>query len=68
MWAMVSTLLSTTVGTQLLLALAVAGVALCLVPGVRRALRHQIAWGVAMQSSIVVATVNGVRGRWDVWR
>jgi cellulose synthase/poly-beta-1,6-N-acetylglucosamine synthase-like glycosyltransferase len=67
-WAMVSTLLSTTVGTQLLLALAVAGVALCLVPGVRRALRHQIAWGVAMQSSIVVATVNGVRGRWDVWR
>jgi cellulose synthase/poly-beta-1,6-N-acetylglucosamine synthase-like glycosyltransferase len=67
-WAAVSALLSTTLGTQLLLVLAVAGVALCLVPSVRRALKHQIAWGVAMQSSIVVATVNGVRGRWDVWR
>lgn len=67
-WAAVSTLLSTTLGTQFLLGAAVAGVALCLVPRVRRALKHQIAWGVAMQSSIVVATVNGVRGRWDVWR
>ena len=67
-WAAVSALLSSTAGAQLLLALAVAGVALCLVPSVRRALKHQIAWGVAMQSSIVVATVNGVRGRWDVWR
>ena len=67
-WAAVSTLLSTTLGTQLLLVLAVAGVLLCLVPRVRRALKHQIAWGVAMQSSIVVATVNGVRGKWDVWR
>ena len=67
-WAAVSALLSTTLGTQFLLGLAVAGVVLCLVPGVRRALKHQIAWGVAMQSSIVVATVNGVRGRWDVWR
>lgn len=67
-WAAVSTLLSTTLGTQILLGMAVAGVALCLVPRVRRALTHQIAWGVAMQGSIVVATVNGVRGRWDVWR
>ncbi|MDB4891760.1 MAG: hypothetical protein JWL61_3615, partial [Gemmatimonadetes bacterium] len=41
---------------------------LCLVPHVRRALRAQITWGLAMQSSIVVATVNGVRGRWDVWQ
>ena len=67
-WAVVSTLLSTALGTKLLLGAAVAGVALCLVPRVRRALGHQIAWGVAMQGSIVVATVNGVRGRWDVWR
>lgn len=67
-WTAVSTLLSTTLGTQVLLGLAVAGVALCLVPRVRRAVKHQIAWGMAMQSSIVVATVNGVRGRWDVWR
>ena len=67
-WAAISALLSTTLGTQVLLVLALAGVALCLVPRVRRALKHQIAWGVAMQSSIVVATVNGVRGRWDVWQ
>ena len=67
-WATASTLLSTTLGTQLLLGFAIVGAALCLVPRVRRALKGQIAWGVAMQSSIVVATVNGVRGRWDVWR
>jgi cellulose synthase/poly-beta-1,6-N-acetylglucosamine synthase-like glycosyltransferase len=67
-WAGVSALLSSRVGSQLLLALAVIGAALCLIPRVRRALKGQIAWGVALQSSIVVATVNGVRGRWDVWR
>lgn len=67
-WAVITTLLSTTLGTQVLLGLAVAGVMLCLIPRVRRVVKSQIAWGVAMQSSIVVATVNGVRGRWDVWR
>lgn len=67
-WAGVSALLSTRLGTQLLLAAAVLGAGLCLVPRVRRVLAGQIAWGVALQSSIVVATVNGVRGRWDVWR
>jgi len=67
-WAAVSALLSGSLGTEILLGLAVVGVALCLVPGVRRRLAHQVAWGMAMQSSIVVATVNGVRGRWDVWR
>lgn len=67
-WAAVSALLSTTFGTQLLLGLALAGVMLCLIPRVRRMLKSQLAWGLAMQSSIVVATVNGVRGRWDVWR
>jgi hypothetical protein len=67
-WAAISTLLSSSVGALLLLVAAVAGVALCLVPRVRQKLKDQLAWGVAMQSSIVVATVNGVRGRWDVWR
>jgi cellulose synthase/poly-beta-1,6-N-acetylglucosamine synthase-like glycosyltransferase len=67
-WAAISTLLSSSVGAQLLLVAAVAGVALCLIPRVRQKLKDQLAWGVAMQSSIVVATVNGVRGRWDVWR
>ena len=67
-WAGVSALLSSRLGTQLLLAVAVLGAVLCLIPRVRRTLTGQIAWGVALQSSIVVATVNGVRGRWDVWR
>jgi cellulose synthase/poly-beta-1,6-N-acetylglucosamine synthase-like glycosyltransferase len=38
------------------------------VPRVRRAFATQIVWGVAIQASIVVATFNGLRGRWDVWR
>jgi hypothetical protein len=67
-WATVSTLLSSRLGTELLLAAVVAAVVLCLIPGVRRVLKGQLAWGMAIQSSIVVATVNGVRGRWDVWR
>lgn len=67
-WAAVSSLLSSRLGTQLLLVAVILGATLCLIPRVRRVLKGRLAWGVAMQSSIVVATVNGVRGRWDVWR
>jgi hypothetical protein len=42
--------------------------ALVLLPRVRRKFATQVAWGIALQTSIVVATVNGLRGRWDVWR
>ncbi len=35
-------------------------------PGAR--LRHALAWGITMQAAIVVATWNGLRGRWDVWK
>jgi cellulose synthase/poly-beta-1,6-N-acetylglucosamine synthase-like glycosyltransferase len=41
---------------------------LCLIPRVRRVLKEQLTWGLAMQSSIVAATANGMRGRWNVWR
>jgi len=41
---------------------------LLLLPPLRRKLATQVAWGIALQTSIVVATVNGLRGRWDVWR
>lgn len=41
---------------------------LLLLPPLRRRLTTQVAWGIALQTSIVVATVNGLRGRWDVWR
>lgn len=30
--------------------------------------RRRIVWGFAMQGAILVATWNGLRGRWDVWR
>lgn len=67
-WSLISMLLSRQGGPQGLVATAVAGALLCLVPRVRRILKGQLAWGVALQSSVVMATVNGVRGKWDVWR
>jgi cellulose synthase/poly-beta-1,6-N-acetylglucosamine synthase-like glycosyltransferase len=47
--------------------LTLAFLAACLHARVRRAVRTQIAWGVALQGSVVLAAVNGMRGRWDVW-
>lgn len=31
-------------------------------------LRQALVWGLAMQGAVVVATWNGLRGRWDVWK
>ena len=67
-WIVLSLVASSPRGVPVLAAAGAVLLLLCLVPHVRRALRAQIAWGLAMQSSIVVATVNGVRGRWDVWQ
>ena len=66
-WTVAVVVLASNLRVPLLIGAALAVLVVCLVPHVRRVLRAQIAWGVAMQSSIVVATVNGVRGRWDVW-
>ena len=33
-----------------------------------RAAGRVVAWAVSLQAAILVASVNGVRGRWDVWR
>ena len=68
LWLLVSLLAASALGLPLLIGSGGVLIVLCLVPHVRRALRAQIAGGLAMQSSIVVATVNGVRGRWDVWQ
>lgn len=35
--------------------------------GIGRRVRGILGWGLAMQGAIVVATWNGIRGRWDVW-
>ncbi|HEX9485138.1 MAG TPA: glycosyltransferase [Gemmatimonadaceae bacterium] len=66
-WTAGRAIAASSYGVSLLVDAVVAVALLCLIPRARRALRAQIAWGVAMQGSIVVATVNGVRGRWDVW-
>ncbi len=54
--------LASLVGLMLLLALA--GL---MVRPIRTAARTRLAWLFALQSAVVVATVNGARGRWDVW-
>jgi cellulose synthase/poly-beta-1,6-N-acetylglucosamine synthase-like glycosyltransferase len=66
--AALSALVASPAGAQLLIVAGVAVLVLCVVPRTRRILAHQVAWAVALQSSVVVATVNGMRGRWDVWR
>jgi cellulose synthase/poly-beta-1,6-N-acetylglucosamine synthase-like glycosyltransferase len=56
-------------GTMPLTGLAVVLVlAVLLVPAVRRRVAHQLEWGVSLQAAVVVATVNGLRGRWNVWQ
>jgi cellulose synthase/poly-beta-1,6-N-acetylglucosamine synthase-like glycosyltransferase len=56
------------VGQQLTLFGMLAAAIVILVPRIRRKVGAPIVWGVALQTSIVVATVNGLRGRWDVWQ
>lgn len=34
---------------------------------VARIIRDAIVWGVTLQAALLVATVNGIRRRWDVW-
>jgi cellulose synthase/poly-beta-1,6-N-acetylglucosamine synthase-like glycosyltransferase len=55
-------------GVQVLWRAAAIVLMLCLVPRVRRTVTQQVGWAVALQGSILVATMHGVRGRWDVWR
>ena len=37
-------------------------------PAIRRRVYAQLRWGLALQAAIITATVNGVRGRWNVWQ
>jgi xanthine/uracil permease len=56
-------------GQASLVYVAFATVALILlVPRFRRAVFTQIAWVWALQTSAVTASVNGLRGNWDVWK
>src|SRR5665213_1416936 len=67
-WALMSRLLLWDGGVDALVGIAVVCGVLCLVPRVRGMLKEQLAWGIALQGSIVVATIHGFRGKWDVWR
>jgi len=67
-WALVSRLLLWEGGVEVLVGIGVVCGALCLIPRIRGVLKVQLAWGVALQGSIVVATIHGMRGKWDVWR
>jgi len=40
---------------------------LVVLPGLRRRVVHQLSAAFSLQAAIVVATVNGIRGRWNVW-
>jgi cellulose synthase/poly-beta-1,6-N-acetylglucosamine synthase-like glycosyltransferase len=47
--------------------LAALTLALVALPALRRRLVHQVGAALSLQAAIVVATVNGIRGRWNVW-
>ena len=67
-WTIGASLVASPLGMRILLGAGLVFALLCLAPRVRRAVSAQIAWGVSLQSSIVVATLNGVRGKWNVWQ
>jgi biofilm PGA synthesis N-glycosyltransferase PgaC len=67
-WTVAATILARPEGARALAVVVFAGLVLLLRPRFRRIAHAQVAWGLALLSSVVVATVNGARGRWDVWQ
>lgn len=52
----------------MLLALVAAAAALLSArASIRARMREALLWGVGIQAAVVVAALNGLRGRWDVW-
>jgi cellulose synthase/poly-beta-1,6-N-acetylglucosamine synthase-like glycosyltransferase len=62
------TLVSPTLLPMLLVATAAAMTAVLLAPRTRGVAVRAAVWGWTLQAAVVQATVNGLRGRWDVWR
>jgi hypothetical protein len=54
-------------GPAPLLGLAAVGATASVLPRIGPRVRALVVWGVALQAAIVVATINGIRGRWNVW-
>lgn len=59
---------SATVLPSLLVATLAALTAMLVLPKTRGAVVRAAEWGWSLQMAVVEATVNGMRGRWDVWR
>lgn len=55
------------VGPAAFLAAGIVVAALLAAPRIGRAVRSFAVEGVMMQAAVFVATINGLRGRWDVW-
>ena len=53
---------------QVLGAVGIASLLVLLWPTTRRKAVRAVEWGWSLQLALVEATVNGMRGRWDVWR
>lgn len=66
-WAMVAGLWGLG-GARALVAAVLALAALFVLPAVRRRVARQLEWLLLLQAAAVVGTVNGLRGRWTVWR
>lgn len=54
-------------GPAPILVLLALGALAAVLPRIGPRVRGLVVWGVTLQAAIVVATVNGVRGRWNVW-
>jgi poly-beta-1,6-N-acetyl-D-glucosamine synthase len=61
-------LLSATVVYTLLTIMAAAVTAVLIAPRTRGVAVRAVVWSWSLQLAVVQATMNGLRGRWDVWR
>jgi cellulose synthase/poly-beta-1,6-N-acetylglucosamine synthase-like glycosyltransferase len=66
--SMLEAILSGPFGVEVLATFGALALLVALIPRARRALATQVAWAVALQGSIVIATVNGLRSKWNVWQ
>ena len=61
-------LLSSTVAYSLLTTAAAGVTAILIAPRARGVAVRAVLWSWSLQTAVVQATMNGLRGRWDVWR
>jgi cellulose synthase/poly-beta-1,6-N-acetylglucosamine synthase-like glycosyltransferase len=52
----------------MLIVIVIALTAIVIVPKTRFVVQRGVQWGWSLQTAVVQATLNGLRGRWDVWQ